>query len=178
MLDSQWESSGGSHSWDLGFVPSLDQLVIVGLIIWDRVGPLSGKWRIVGWEGRGVWCGKPAPPRLQPPPVSVKYRWVGPREQVLNVPIAHWWYEPSKTSSLPLTDAWLKPTASVIVLKEKLRRVSWTTQLGWEVESGALFLESSSIRLTLLTTHERLIYADHVRYVWSRVIRGLIVEFV
>jgi hypothetical protein len=29
------------------------------------------------------------------------------------------------------------------VLGEKLRRVPWTTQLGWEVESGALFLGSS-----------------------------------
>jgi hypothetical protein len=26
---------------------------------------------------------------------------------------------------------------------KKLRRVLWTTQLGWEVKSGALFLESS-----------------------------------
>jgi hypothetical protein len=31
----------------------------------------------------------------------------------------------------------------MIVLEEKLRWVSWTTQPGWEVESGALFLGSS-----------------------------------
>jgi hypothetical protein len=37
---------------------------------------------IAGWEGQGVVCGKPAPPRLYPLPVSVKDRWVG--EQVLN----------------------------------------------------------------------------------------------
>jgi hypothetical protein len=29
------------------------------------------------------------------------------------------------------------------MLGEKLRRVPWTTQLGWEVESGALFIGSS-----------------------------------
>jgi hypothetical protein len=28
------------------------------------------------------------------------------------------------------------------VLGEKLMRIPWTTQPGWEVESGALFLES------------------------------------
>jgi hypothetical protein len=55
------------------------------------MGPLSGKRRTVGWEGRRVWCGKPAPPRLYPPPVLIKDRWIGPREQVLNVPIACWY---------------------------------------------------------------------------------------
>jgi hypothetical protein len=30
----------------------------------------------------------------------------------------------------------------MVVLGEKLRRVLWTTQSGWEVESGALFLGS------------------------------------
>jgi hypothetical protein len=37
---------------------------------------------------------------------------------------------------------------------------------------------SSSIRPTLLRTRERLLYTDHVRYVWSRVIRGPSVECV
>jgi hypothetical protein len=52
-------------------------------------------------------------------------------------------YEPSKLSSLLSTDVWLKRTASMIVLGEKLSWVPWTTQPGWEVESGALFLGSS-----------------------------------
>jgi hypothetical protein len=43
-----------SHLWDLGFVPSLFQLVMFGWITWDRVGPLGGKWGTVGWEGHGV----------------------------------------------------------------------------------------------------------------------------
>jgi hypothetical protein len=47
-----------------------------------------GKGRqLVGKVGESV-CGKLTPSRLQPPPVSVKDRSVGPREQVLNVPIA------------------------------------------------------------------------------------------
>jgi hypothetical protein len=41
-----------------------------------------------------------------------------------------------------------------------------------ELESGALFLGSSSIYPTLLTTSESLLYVDHMRYVWSRVICG------
>jgi hypothetical protein len=39
-------------------------------------------------------------------------------------------YGPSKPSSLSSTDAWLKPTASLAGLGEKLRRVPQTTQPG------------------------------------------------
>jgi hypothetical protein len=42
------------------------------------------------WEGRGVVYGKPTPPRLLPPIVLVKDRCVGPREEVLNIPITCW----------------------------------------------------------------------------------------
>jgi hypothetical protein len=80
------------------------------------------------------------------------------------VPVGKYWtyrshvgdYGPSTPSSLPSTDAWLMPIASLVGLGEKLRWVPRTTQPGWEVESGALFLGSSSIRPTLLATHERL----------------------
>jgi hypothetical protein len=41
---------------------------------------------------------------------------------------------------------------------------------------STFFLGSSSIRPALLMTRERLLYADHVRYVWSRVIHGPSVE--
>jgi hypothetical protein len=80
---------------------------------------------------------------LKPPPVSVKYWCVGAREQVLNVPIACWWYVPGKPSSLLSTNVWLKCIASMVMLGEKLRRVPRTTQRGWEVESGVLFFRSS-----------------------------------
>jgi hypothetical protein len=45
----------------------------------------------VGWEGRRVVCVKSSPSILYPPPVSVKDRCVGPREQVLNVSITCWY---------------------------------------------------------------------------------------
>jgi hypothetical protein len=40
------------------------------------------------------------------------------------------------------------------------------------------FSREQCIRPTLLMTHERLLYADHMRYVWSRAIRGPNVECV
>jgi hypothetical protein len=53
--------------------------------------------------------------------VSVKDQWVGPREQVLNVPIACGVYGPIKSSSLLSIGAWRKRNALVVVLGEKLR---------------------------------------------------------
>jgi hypothetical protein len=32
----------------------LVQLELFDCLTCDRAGPLGGKWRIVGWEGRGV----------------------------------------------------------------------------------------------------------------------------
>jgi hypothetical protein len=60
------------------------------------VGPLGGMGRTVSWEGLGVECGEPTLSRLSPLPVLVKDRWVGPREQVLNVTITCWCYGHSK----------------------------------------------------------------------------------
>jgi hypothetical protein len=55
---------------------------------WRPGGALRGKWRQLV-RNVGVWvCGKMAPLRLYPPHVSFMDRWVGLREQVLNVPIA------------------------------------------------------------------------------------------
>jgi hypothetical protein len=105
--------------------------------------------------------------------VSVKNQGVGTREQVLNVLIACQCYGPDKPSHLLSTDAWLKPTASMVVLGEKLRRVSWATQSGWEVESGALFLRSSSIRPTLSVTRKRLPRTETARGKRTSGLRGL-----
>jgi hypothetical protein len=70
-------------------------------------------------------------------------------------------------------------TASLVVLGDKLGMDPRIGQRGmlWIV-SGALFLGSSGIRPNLSVTHERLQCVDHVRYVWSMVIRGLSVECV
>jgi hypothetical protein len=86
-------------------------------------------------------------------------------------------YEPSKSNSLSSTEAWLKPTASLAVRGEKL---GGGPQIGqsacWGCSWESLFLRSSEICPNLSVTHERLLYVDHVRYIWSRVIHGLSVE--
>jgi hypothetical protein len=106
--------------------------------------------------------------------MSIKDRWVGPREQVLNVPITCWLYGTSKPSSLSSTEAWLKPTASLVGLGEKL---STDPQIGQLTCCGLcrepFFLGSSGIHPNLSATHEMLLCVDHVRYVWLMAIRGL-----
>jgi hypothetical protein len=67
-----------------------------------------------------VVCGKPVSPRLYPPLVSVKDRWVDPREQVLNIPIACRRYGPSKPNSWLLTEDDFTPTPSMAGSGEKL----------------------------------------------------------
>jgi hypothetical protein len=52
--------------------------------------------------------------------VSIKDRWVGPREQVLNVLIAYRCYGPDKSSSWLSKEACLFLTASLIVVGENL----------------------------------------------------------
>jgi hypothetical protein len=64
-------------------------------------------------------------------------RWVGPREEVLNIPIAYWCYGPSKPSRLLATEVGFTPTALMVGLGEKLDTDLWIGQpscygLGWE----------------------------------------------
>jgi hypothetical protein len=85
----------------------------------DRAGPLGergGSW--LGRSGGGTW--KAGTFKVVALPVSVKDRSVGPREQVLNVPIAYRWYEPDKPSSLLLIDVLTFSTASLVGSGEKL----------------------------------------------------------
>jgi hypothetical protein len=60
--------------------------------------------------------------------VLVKDRWVVPREQVLNVPIACRRYGPIKHNSRLSTEACLFPNASLAVMGEKLGTDPWTGQ--------------------------------------------------
>jgi hypothetical protein len=129
-------------------------------------------------EGQGECCGYSGFLCGSPCLCRLRTEWL--------VPMSKYWmyrshvgvYGPSKTSILPPTDSWLKPTASMARLGEKLRQLPRATQPVWEVESGALFRRSSSIHLMLLMTHERLLYVDHVRYVCSRAIHSQSVESV
>jgi hypothetical protein len=90
-------------------------------INWRSGRACRWKGETIGWEGWRVVCKKPAPCSPPPaPPVSVKDRWVDPREQVLNVPIACRCYGPGKPSSWLSTEACLFPTTSLAVVGEKL----------------------------------------------------------
>jgi hypothetical protein len=60
--------------------------------------------------------------------VSVNDRWVGPNEQVLNVPITCRRYGPGKPISLSSTEGGFTPIASMAVLGEKLGMNSWINQ--------------------------------------------------
>jgi hypothetical protein len=61
----------------------------------------------------------------------------------------------------------------MVVLGEKLRRVSRATQPSLELESGVLFLGSSSIRPTLLGQRERLPCTETARRKRASGVRGL-----
>jgi hypothetical protein len=108
--------------------------------------------------------------------MSVKDRWVGPVEQTLNVPIACRWYGPGKPSSLLSIDVWLSPLLHWLAQERK-----WVRTRGsviWRAMDyvGSPFSQERWVYSTLSMTHERLLYVDHMRYVWSRAIRGPDVE--
>jgi hypothetical protein len=131
----------------LGFVPSPVQLVLVIWIVWGRAGPLGGS--VEHSEGKGGGGSVVAILRF----LRGSSRLYRLRTEGLVPESKYWTYRshvgvfgPSKPSSLPSIDDWLKSTASLAGLGEKLRWIPWTTQSGWEVESKALFLGSSSIR--------------------------------
>jgi hypothetical protein len=67
-----------------------------------------------------VVCEKSVPSRLWPPPMSVKDRWVAPREHVLNVPITCWCCGPGKPSDWLSIEHCLFPTTSFAVVGKKL----------------------------------------------------------
>jgi hypothetical protein len=65
----------------------------------------------------------------------------------------------------------------LVGLEEKLGTNPQIDQLRvlWIV-SEAIYLRSSEIHPNLSAAHKRLLYMDHVRYIWSRVIRRSSVE--
>jgi hypothetical protein len=86
-------------------------------------------------------------------------------------------YGPSKPSSQLSTEAWLFSTTLLAVVGEKLRTDPW---IGWLscCGLGAPFLRDSGCIQIYWWLHERLLYVDHVRYVWSRAILRPSVESV
>jgi hypothetical protein len=84
-------------------------LVVKTWLNWRPDGATRGKGRQLVGKVREWYVESRHLQGCSPPPVSVKDHSVGPREQVLNVQIAYWWYEPCKPSTRPLIDAWLYP---------------------------------------------------------------------
>jgi hypothetical protein len=128
-----------------------------------QVGPLGGKWRLsvrkVGECGMESW-----PFKAIAQPVSIKDRWVGPHEQVLNVPIACWWYVPSKPSSWSSTEAWLKPTALLVGLREKL---GMDQRIGQPVCFGLCQKPFFSGAVGSVQIYRRLVKGCHVLTAWD-----------
>jgi hypothetical protein len=88
-------------------------------------------------------------------------------------------YGPSKLSSWLTTDAWLCPHCFIgwFGRETGYGPADWSTDMLWIV-SGALFLGSSDPAQLRWRLCKRLLYVDHVRYVWSWTICGLSVESV
>jgi hypothetical protein len=86
-------------------------------------------------------------------------------------------YGPSKPSSWSPIGAWLTSTGSLVGSGRETRYGPACRSAGvlW-IMSGVLFLGSSGIRPNLSASHKRLLYVDHVRYVWSWTILGLSTE--
>jgi hypothetical protein len=72
------------------------------------------------WKAEDRRLGRSGSVMWKAAPVSVKGRWVDPHEQVLNVLIACQRYGLGKPSSRLSTEACLFPTASLVVVGEKL----------------------------------------------------------
>jgi hypothetical protein len=122
-------------------------------------------------SGSGMW--KADTLRLQPPPVSVKDRWVGRTSK-------YWTYwlhigvmGPVNWCSLFINICLAFNTASIAVLGEKLGGGPADHSVGLGVVSGVLFLESSRVRPTLLIACERLPRMWTARRKRTRGVRGL-----
>jgi hypothetical protein len=114
------------------------------IVNWRPGGAL--KWKAVdcrlGRSGSVMW--KAGTSTVVPLPVSVKDRWVGPHDQVLNVPIVYWCYGHNKLSSLPSTEGGFIFIASMVASGRETGYgpMDWSTVMPW-IRSEALFLGSS-----------------------------------
>jgi hypothetical protein len=81
-------------------------------------------------------------------------------------------YGSSKPSSLPSTEGGFTPTASMVASgrETRYRTADRSVVVLW-IMSGALFLGSSGSVHRCWWLHERLLYVDHMRYIWLRATR-------
>jgi hypothetical protein len=139
------------------------------------VGPIGGK-------------GRPSVGKVREWYVESRHlQGCSPRLCQLRTPVSKYWtyrshtgiYGPSKPSSWLPSDAWLCPHYFIGWLGRETGYGPADRSAGvlWIV-SGALFLGSSGPTQLCWWLCERLLYVDHVRYVWSWTIHGLSVESV
>jgi hypothetical protein len=76
--------------WSKDHVTAIGSLKLKILVKRETGRAIRGKWRQLDGKVEEWVCAKLAPKRLYLLPVSVKDRWVGSCEKVLNVPIACW----------------------------------------------------------------------------------------
>jgi hypothetical protein len=82
--------------------------------------------------------------------VSVKDRWIGPCEQILNVPITCRCYEPGKPSSWLPIEGGFTPTASMAGLGEKLGMDPQISQSArWGLCQEPFFLRAVALSITV-----------------------------
>jgi hypothetical protein len=143
---------------------------MIWLITWDWVGPLGGKWRLLV-EKVGEWYVESR--HLQGcNPCLCRLRTDG------LAPASKYWmyrsyagiYGSSKPNSLPSTDAWLCPHCfnGWLGRETVYRPADRSADVLW-IMSGALFLGSSGPAQLCWWLRKRLLYVDHMRYVWSSV---------
>jgi hypothetical protein len=97
---------------------------------WRQLVGKVDEWYMESWHLQGY------SPRL----CRLRTDGLPPHEQVLNILIVCWWYEPSNTSSLPSIDVWLFPHCFIGWLGRETgyRLTSRSANVMWIV-SGALF---------------------------------------
>jgi hypothetical protein len=105
--------------------------------------------------------------------VSIKDRWVGSREQVLNISITCWCYVPSKPSSGLSIEDCLFPLSHWLLWERSLVRTHGSDGHRPVDCVGSPSSQASGSVQICWRLHERLLCVDHMRYVWLMAIRRL-----
>jgi hypothetical protein len=159
VVERPWVGDRSLTSLSPELMLRLDDLRPGGVLRWKAEDHRLGKSRSEMWK---AGTSKVVPPL----PVSVKDRWVGPREQVLNVPIACRRYVPDKPSSRSSIESWLYPHYfnGCLGREAEYESMDRSAVVLW-IGSWALFLGSSGPAQLCWWLCESLLCVDRVRYV-------------
>jgi hypothetical protein len=152
---------------------SVAPLVIVEWITWDRVGLLGGKWRpSVGKVGEWFVSSR----HLQGcSPCLCRLRTDG------LAPVSKYWMYRSHAGepcSMLSPDVWLSPLLYWLARERNLVQTHRSVSRRAMDCVRSPFSQEKWLCPTLLMIHERLLYVDHVRYIWSKAIHGPSMESV